>query len=229
MSPLLASLAPVEILQAAVLVLAALFPIVNPLGGAPIFLSLTAHYPVSVQRALARRIAVNSFFLLVASILIGTHVLAFFGVSLPAVQVGGGLLVAFSGWTLLNAPDSRQKDREAPSGIEVLDHSFYPYTLPLTVGPGSISVAMTLGAHMPKRLGGESALSIGPVLVALLGSASMAVLIWALYGSAERIGRVLGPSGTSVVVRLSAFILLCIGVQITWNGLRALAEPLLRQ
>lgn len=229
MSPLLASLSPVEILQGAVLVVAALFPIVNPLGGAPIFLSMTAAYSPEVQRALARRIAVNSFFLLVASFLIGTHVLAFFGISLPAVQVGGGLLVAFSGWTLLNAPEGRQKDRETPSGVDVLDHSFYPYTLPLTVGPGSISVAMTLGAHLPKRLGGESALSVGPVIVAILGSMTMAVLIGALYGSAERIGRALGPSGTSVVVRLSAFILLCIGVQITWNGLRALAEPLMRQ
>jgi multiple antibiotic resistance protein len=229
MNPLLASLSPVEILQGSVLVLAALFPIVNPLGGAPIFLSLTAHYPAEVQRGLARRIAVNSFFLLVASFLIGTHVLAFFGISLPAVQVGGGLLVAFSGWTLLSAPEGRQNEREAPSGVEVLDHSFYPYTLPLTVGPGSISVATTLGAHLPKRAGGEGAWSAEPVIVAILGSLAMAALIWVLYGSAERIGRVLGPSGTSVVVRLSAFILLCIGVQITWNGFRALAEPLLRR
>ena len=83
------------------LVLSALFPIVDPLGGSPIFLSMTQQYSSSTRRALSWRIAVNGFFLLLGSYFIGTHILSFFGLSIPVVQVGGGLIVMSSGWTLL--------------------------------------------------------------------------------------------------------------------------------
>lgn len=141
---------PAEVARGTLLITATLFPIVNPLGGAPIFLSLTGGHPASVKRALAWRISLNSFLLLMGSLFIGAHVLAFFGISLPAVQLGGGLVVAAAGWTLLNQPDRRNQDREAAGDADILTHAFYPYTLPLTVGPGSISVAITLGANLPK-------------------------------------------------------------------------------
>src|SRR5271163_2750270 len=79
----------------------ALFPIVDPLGGSPIFLALTREYSPSTRKTLSRRIAMNSFFLLVGAYFIGTHILAFFGISLPVVQVGGGLIVISTGWALL--------------------------------------------------------------------------------------------------------------------------------
>ena len=75
------------------LVLVALFPIVDPLGGSPFFLALTREYAPEARRALSWRIAMNSFFLLVGSYFVGTYVLAFFGISLPVVQLGGGLIV----------------------------------------------------------------------------------------------------------------------------------------
>ena len=131
------------------LVIAALLPIVNPLSSAPIFLAMTTWCSTDIRQALARRIAVNGFTLLLVSIFIGSHILAFFGISLPVVQVGGGLLVAATGWRLL---DSRADQLTAADATpwapdEIVRRAFYPLTLPLTVGPGSISVAITLGAN----------------------------------------------------------------------------------
>ena len=99
----------VEAVKDIILIVSALFPIVDPLGGSPIFLSLTKDYATPERRALSRRIAVNSFFLMVGSYLIGTHVLAFFGISLPVVQVGGGLIVISAGWALLKRSSSREQ------------------------------------------------------------------------------------------------------------------------
>ena len=139
-----------EAVKTTLLLLSALFPIVNPLGGSPIFLALTGDYAPAERRLLSQRIAVNSFMLLVASCLIGTHILAFFGISLPIVQVGGGLIVVATGWDMLR----RNDDDDRASGVrhevdprDIYRHAFYPLTLPLTVGPGSISVAITLGAN----------------------------------------------------------------------------------
>ncbi len=140
-----------ELLKNCVLLVSALFPIVNPLGGSPIFLTLTQGYSSGDRRLLSTRIAMNSFILLVASYLVGSHVLAFFGVSLPIVQVAGGLVVLASGWALLNNKEDevREEVHETADRQQILRHAFYPLTLPLTVGPGSISVAITLGANAP--------------------------------------------------------------------------------
>jgi len=212
----------VDVAKTMVFIAATLFPIVNPLGGAPIFLSLTGHLPSQVQRQLAWKIAVNSFLLLMGSLFIGSHVLRFFGISLPAVQLGGGLVVAATGWGLLNQPDRKSEDRDAVGAMEVLKNAFYPYTLPLTVGPGSISVAITLGANLPRQLDAKSIFSLEALVAASLGSLIICALIWICYALAERTSQWLGKTGTSVVVRLSSFILFCIGVQIAWNGLRGL-------
>src|SRR5215510_4600435 len=131
------------------LVLSALFPIVNPLGGSPIFLAMTREYLPAERKALSRRVALNSFFVLVGSYFIGTHILAFFGISLPVVQVGGGLIVISTGWAMLKT-GSEDERRGLHQGLKPQDfysQAFFPLTLPLTVGPGSISVAITLGAN----------------------------------------------------------------------------------
>jgi multiple antibiotic resistance protein len=134
----------VQIAKSILLVVSALFPIVDPIGGAPFFLSLTRDYSTQTRRVLARRIAVNSFILLIASFAIGSHVLSFFGISLPVVQVGGGLIVIATGWTMLNKKDEddRHTVGRTLSSTDISRDAFYPLTLPLTVGPGSISVAI---------------------------------------------------------------------------------------
>lgn len=202
------------------LVLSALFPIVDPLGGSPIFLSMTQQYSSSTRRALSWRIAVNGFFLLLGSYFIGTHILSFFGISIPVVQVGGGLIVMSSGWTLLKQ-GSMVGQKGKQQNIEPSDpfhYAFYPLTLPLTVGPGSISVAITLGANA-HRLHGLHLLSI---LAATLGCLLLAVSIFLCYAFADRLAGILGTTGMTVIIQLTSFLLVCIGVQIAWNGISAL-------
>lgn len=207
-----------------VLIVSALFPIVNPLGGSPVFLSLTRDYSTASRRLLSQRIALNSFFLLVASFLIGTHILAFFGISLPVVQIGGGLIVVSTGWAMLKQKEDDEKamvhrnmDRE-----DILRHAFYPLTLPLTVGPGSISVAITLGANESAHFGS----ALFKIVAAIVGSAIVAFSIFLCYGFAERLAELLGATAMSVIMRLSSFLLVCIGVQIFWNGASALLRSL---
>jgi len=201
-----------------------LFPVVNPIGCAPIFFGLTKQYPQSAQRILARKIAGYSFAILAASLLFGTMILNFFGVSLPVIQIAGGLVVAATGWKLLNQSDEDSAKNNAPGTLEdALEHAFYPLTLPITVGPGCISIAITLGAHLRVRAG-EMGLFHGiprHFIAALIGMFLLCVLVLVCYGSAERLVRRLGKSGTTILVRLSAFILFAIGVQILWNGLTA--------
>jgi len=210
----------VEAGQTLFLILSALFPIVDPLGGSPIFLVMTRDYSRSTRRALALRIAMNSFFLLVGSYFIGTHVLSFFGISLPVVQVGGGLIVISTGWALLkqNYDDDRQDVKKSIQPTDPFRNAFYPLTLPLTVGPGSISVAITLGANAPHHPG----FNILGILTAMVGCILLAASIFLCYGFSDRLGRVLGRTGMTVIIQLTSFLLVCIGVQILWNGASAL-------
>jgi multiple antibiotic resistance protein len=202
------------------LAIGALLPIVDPLGGAPIYLAMTANLTTAERNRMAKAVAVNSFLLLMASALAGAYVLDFFGLSIPAVQVAGGIVVCLIGWQLLNSPNTQPAvDRTtAPSPDELSQQAFYPMTMPLTVGPGSISVALTLGANPPagfrQLLVTALAHAVGIFLVALG--------VFLCYRYAQVILRKLGPTGTGAVVRLTAFILLCIGVQICWNGVRGL-------
>jgi multiple antibiotic resistance protein len=214
----------IQAAQTVLLVISALFPIVDPIGGAPVFLSLTINYDRRTRRLLARRIAINSFILLVASFTIGSHVLAFFGISIPVVQVGGGLVVASAGWGLLKQKD--QEDRNAigraAAGTDALREAFYPLTLPLTVGPGSISVAITLGANQPHSLG----VNLLTIVAAVIGSLVVGVSIYLCYAFADRLATAFGPTGTNVIVKLTSFLVVCIGVQIMWNGLSQLFRSL---
>src|SRR3981189_254494 len=211
-----------EVAKSTLLILSALFPVVNPLGGSPVFLALTREYPASARRILARTVAMNSFVLLIASFLIGSHILAFFGISLPVVQVGGGLVVISTGWAMLKRGDDDERTGENRKvNCEDPSHqAFYPLTLPLTVGPGSISVAITLGANVAHHH------SYHPltILAALIGLVLIALSIWLCYGFADRLARILGAMGMTVITQLSSFFLVCIGVQIAWNGIKALLE-----
>jgi multiple antibiotic resistance protein len=216
-----------ELTAKTLLVVGALFPIVDPLGNIPIFLTLTRGLSSQGRTKLARSIAVNGLVLMVASIFIGTYILGFFGISLPVVQVGGGLVVVSTGWALLrhsDDDDDATKDAKRPCNERnYMRQAFYPLTLPLTVGPGSIAVAITLGANRT-----EGAEWRWPLIVGLLiGALLIAISIYLCYRFADRIGAALGDAAMNVVIRLSSFILVCIGVQILWNGLSALLRSVL--
>ena len=214
-------------LRQALVVFLALFPIVNPFGAAPLFLSMTPGYSSRNRVALARSVAVNGFILLIVSMLIGSYILAFFGISLPVVQLGGGLLVSASGWRLLHHPgnrnegESRAAAQKRESNLKAI--AVYPLTMPLTVGPGSISVALTTGANFSS---GKFA-GLLPLGAAVAGTGAVALTIYLSYRSAERLERFLGETGSSILTRLSSFILLCIGIQIFVNGASVIVRQIL--
>lgn len=200
------------------LIFAALLPIVNPLGMAPIFAEMTLGYSESTRRTVAMRVAVNGVALLIASLFVGGYILQFFGITLEAVQIGGGLLVTVAGWKILNKTnDLADKQIESPpNSQEIFSQAFYPLTMPLTVGPGSIAVALTLGSNLHTETHLQLIFS---ALTAVIGILLIGVTIFLCYWFSEELQRVLGPTGTSILIRLSAFILVCIGVQIVFNGL----------
>lgn len=202
--------------NAFLLVYAGLFPIVNPIGSAPLFLSLTEFCTSDQRKSLALRVALNSFLLLLGSMFIGSHVLEFFGISLPVVRIGGGLIVTAFGWKLLNSEVSPDAAQASAAGVHTVPESFYPLTMPLTVGPGSIAVAIGLGSQRPKGDDAAELLLLGGA--ALAGLIAIALTVYFSYRFAQRLVAMLGPSGTHVVIRLSAFILVCIGIQILWSG-----------
>jgi len=211
-----------QFLESMLLALATLLPIVNPLGAAPVYLAKTVDLTTQEHVDLARRVALNCFLLMLASLLIGAYVLDFFGLSVPIVQVGGGLLVCSLAWSLLHQPDEPLEwVHDAANPIRRPDlrtRAFYPLTMPLIVGPGSISVAITLGANQSH--------AFRPLIIQSLAHASgallVAIAIFVTLRYAEPILRRFGATGTAVLLRMSAFILLCIGVQIIWNGVSAL-------
>lgn len=206
--------------------IAALLPIIDPFAGAPIYLAMTSDLSPQERARTAKLVALNSFVLLLVSILIGAYVLDFFGVSIPAVQVAGGIVVCALAWSLLNGPITPPVSAAAtPATPDSLrQRAFYPLTMPLTVGPGSISVAITLGANPPRGL---RAL-LTTTLAHMIGVLITALAIYLCYRYADRLVRRLGTTGTDIMIRLTAFILLAIGTQIIWNGARALLGSVLR-
>ena len=204
--------------SAFLLTFAGLFPIVNPLEAAPFFLGLTANLPASERTVLARKAAVNGFALLLGTMVLGPWLLEFFGIELPVVRIAGGLVVAALGWKLLTQEQwSDHAGADLEGGPQKKVGSFYPLTMPLTVGPGSMSVAITIGSRKPAGMPGLAALA-EHASGAVLGVIAIALTIYLAYRFAETIGRLLGETGLEVLVRLSAFILMCIGIEIIWNG-----------
>src|SRR6201995_5660899 len=206
----------------------ALFSIVNPLSGAFIFFGATRELDLTRRAATARWVAIYAFCIVAASLYIGAYVLGFFGVSLPVLRVAGGIIVAAAGWRMLNAPDvteQRRNETPEPKSIDVAPSrlAFYPLTMPLTTGPGTISVAISIGAGRPS---GFHASSVAFFVETLVAAALLSVLIYGFYRNSALLARWIGPTGTTIIVRLSAFLLFCIGIQVGWNGVAELLGTL---
>lgn len=203
----------------------ALFPVVNPLGGAFVILALTIGTPRALYHQLCRKIALNTFILLLIVFFLGTYLLEFFGISLHIVEVGGGVVVACIGWNLLNqAPstdaENKQNDQTSAHSKNILASAFYPFTMPITAGPGCMAVALTINAHETLKYSLRTTLFAQ--LGAVIGILLVSITVYVCYRYATIITRRLGTTGTQVIVRLSAFIIFCIGLQIAWNGLQHL-------
>ncbi|ENZ83556.1 MULTISPECIES: MarC family protein [Caulobacter] len=198
----------------------ALFSIVNPVGASLIFDQAMGGRPRPERLKLARQIGLYAFLVLLGSLLLGGYILNFFGVSLGALRVAGGLVVAIRAWGLLMDPqenEERKTSQTEPAQTHE-DVAFFPLTMPFTTGPGSISVAIALSSQRPTEGSAVAPFFIGAGLAAAL----VAIMVWLLYSASERVMRLLGPGGARVLSRLVAFLLLCIGVQIIASGAESL-------
>lgn len=209
----------VPFLKAVVLLPATLLPIINPLSTAPVFVATVGGDRVLAQR-LARQVAINSWFIVFFSLAIGTYVLQFFGISLPVVRLGGGLLVASTAWRMLNRAE-RDDVHAAVAGkaiemseAEIVNRSFFPITFPLTTGPGTIAAAIALGAKIPAT----PTLYIAGTLAGAVGALLVSVVLYLVLKNSARVVIRLGEVGLLVLTRLMAFLLLCIGIEIMWSG-----------
>ncbi|WP_045837349.1 MarC family protein [Hyphomicrobium sp. 99] len=204
----------------------ALFSIVNPLGGALIYSQVTSGRPVAERTWLAWRVAFYSAIVMLVSLLIGATLMSFFGVSIDALRVAGGTVVAVSGWRMLYNPqeteDRKQDHAQATQKTAAWgsDVAFFPLTMPFTTGPGTISVAIALSATRPSSVEMLVPFYIGVCSAAL----AIALLVGICYAYAERVVELLGPARTRILTRLSAFLLLCIGVQVLITGVQGALE-----
>lgn len=210
-------------LNALVLVFAALFPIVNPPGTALMFLAMTRQGTSADRAWLAQRIAIYGFLIITASLYFGGFMLEVFGVSVPVLRVTGGIVVTLTGWKLLNAPRLDHAPDGADARVHVRSMAFYPLTLPLTTGPGTIAVTIALGAGKPAQPG-----FLGFFAAALIATMLICAMIYVCYRFADRVESALGASASDAISRLFAFILMCIGVEIVWSGLSVLLAGVLR-
>lgn len=212
-----------EVLSSFLLVFGSLFPIVNPPGSAFMFLAHTRHLSRAQRAELALRVAIYAFLIVNGSLYVGSAVLTLFGVSIPALRVGGGIVIAVAGWRLLNAkPGATESDVELVDTPETLRAAaFYPLTMPLTTGPGTIAVTIALGTSRPFAT--FPSLS---VVGALIASAAISALIYLSFRFSDRMEGLLGRALTDALMRLFALLLLCIGIEIIWQGVSELVRSL---
>lgn len=213
----------------------ALLPLVNPLGSALVFLGLVGDAPPTAYRSLARTIAINNVIFLAIFELLGSAILNFFGISLPIVQVAGGIVIAAIGWSVLNEKDAQSTTRDKQEAAMMNDDdnartlqqkAFYPFTFPVTSGPGTLVVLLTLSARLS---GSPLTANLFAHLGLLLAILALSALVFVCYANAPRITTVISPATAHGILRVIAFILLCIGVQIAWNGLAILLTGLLKR
>lgn len=205
--------------QGILLVPVTLLPIINPLSTAPVF-AATVGNNLSIAERLARQVAINAWFVVLTSMLVGTYVLALFGISLPVVRIGGGLLVAATAWHMLHNSEDDEvhaaaaQKASALTEAEALKRSFFPITFPLATGPGTIAASIALGAQIPTE---PVKYALG-VFMAASGAAIVSLSLYLIFKNSVVVLARLGTMGTLVMVRLMAFMLLCIGIQIIWTG-----------
>jgi multiple antibiotic resistance protein len=198
-----------------------LFAIINPYGLSFVFLDRTKSLSDTERRVLARHVAISAFGVLVVSLFAGAIILRFFGISLPALRIGGGLVVAVSGWQMLHEkPPPEGQPNVAPPSSEALKRMIiFPLTIPLTTGPGTIATAIALSANQPAAIQGA--------LVSLIVAIAISITILNAYTYSGSMARLFGREGTYTVTRISAFLLLCVGVQIMLTGALEAARSLL--
>lgn len=210
----------------------ALLPLINPIGSALVLLGLVGDEPIAVYKTLARKITIATIVFLLVIEFLGSLILGFFGISLPVVQVTGGLVIVATAWALLFETDAgantRKKNLEighkATDEDDELDGKiFYPFTFPITAGPGTLVVMLTLSAQVSTKAWSETVAGHAGIVLAAVVSCGF---VYFCYAYAPRLVKAVSPSTVHGTLRVIAFILMCIGVQIAWNGISMLGKSL---
>ena len=199
--------------------LLAILPIVNPLGAVPLVMTVAAHLPAAERLRQIRRACVYTFVMMAGFLLAGGLIMSFFGISVPGMRIAGGMIVASLGFQMLfpSAPlPSRELERETGHKADI---AFTPLAMPGLAGAGTFAVIMSLSSQASARLGFERVLDFTAVLLAIV---IVALLCFATLRAAERLQRVVGPTGMIALTRLTGFLMVCIGVQFIIDGLTAI-------
>jgi multiple antibiotic resistance protein len=226
-------LAALQLWNAFLIAFTALLPLINPLGSALVLMGLVGEAPPEVYRSLARKVALNNIAFLAVVELLGSAILNFFGISLPIVQVSGGIVIASIGWAVLSEKDQDNNTTRDKQGASTLNpdqtlrslqqKAFYPFTFPVTSGPGTLVVMLTLSARFSVGSVTQRSLEHVGLFLAVI---SLSALIFLCYAYAPRIKAAVAPTTVHGILRIVAFILICIGVQIAWNGFSVLFRTL---
>lgn len=187
----------------------ALFPIVNPFGGIPLFFSLTSDFTANERNRTAVRTGFYVIAILAVFMFFGRFVLNFFGISLPVLDIAGGLIVANTAWGMVTG-SSRITHEESSEAMTKEDISLTPMAMPMLSGPGSIGVVMGLAAHA------DSLLAYAGMILGILGIGVTVYLFLRLGGP---LVKQLGPGAVGAINRIFGFLILAIAVQLVWDGI----------
>ncbi len=194
-----------------------LFAMMNPLAAVPLYLGLTSGMSGREHAVIARRAAINSAVVLLVCLVSGALVLQFFSISLAALRVAGGMIIAFLGFRLLFAhEDAHPPGPSAPQTARP-DPSLVPLALPTLSGPGSMSVVITGLSQLAAP--GSPTGRVGGYVVAVLVIVSVAASAWLILRASPRILALLGHDGIASMKGIMGFILVCIGVQFVATGI----------
>jgi len=189
----------------------ALAPIANPFSAAPVFASLSQRFPDARRKQQARAAACYTAAVLLVSLFAGAVILTFFGISLPVLRIGGGLVVSRIGFTMLNPePEARVSEADQEEARHMDDIAFTPIAMPLLSGPGSIAVTISMATEVD-RTTEYTAIAVGIALVAIFS--------WVVLHYAGRVVKLFGVTGMNAMTRIMGLILVCIGIQFVSTGI----------
>jgi multiple antibiotic resistance protein len=200
----------------------ALFPVVNPIGTALIVNPYLSQLSESEKKWAVGKITLYAFAICILCLFVGHYILILFGISIPVIQLAGGIMICKTGWELLTSDKTTSKletNTTEVKQVRIDDKLFYPITFLITTGAGTISVLFTLGAQSETEDFQNYLLNTGAILVAVI---IMCILIRIFYLNTEAILKYLGSHSENIVNRLMAFLLFCVGLQILVTGIKAL-------
>lgn len=207
-----------------------LFPVVNPIGTAFIISPYFAHLNREQKKKAVKKITFYAFCVCTVSLFAGHYILELFGITIPVIQIAGGIMICKMGWEFLTTDDTSTPESEkVPLDIEQTNtqyHNlesklFYPITFPVTTGAGTLSVLFTLSAQSATKNFLDYLINTSAILLAIIG---MCILVYIFFLNTEKIIHYLGSSGEKIVNRITAFLIFCVGLQIAISGIQALIK-----